>query len=192
MPRNKRLTRTDLLSRAIAVIRRNGYRETSLDDLAKEFNFTKPALYYYVDSKEALLFEIYEHTIDEWLTLIRSIANDAALTPEEKIREVVRRFTHLCIEHDEMAIFFSEKAYLSDEHFEAISDKERAVVDTIAAIIQEGVAMGMMNPVPAKVVAFGLVGMTAWSYRWVSADGPLDIDAIAETYFAVLSRGLLT
>jgi AcrR family transcriptional regulator len=190
MPRPKKLDKADLLSKAIAVIRRNGYRETSLEDLAKEFNFTKPALYYYVDSKEALLFEIYEKTIDEWLALIRGIAKDTARHPVEKIRGVVRQFTHLCIERDEMAIFFSEKAYLSDEHFEVISDKEREVIEIIAGIIREGVEMGVMKPVPTKVVAYGLVGMTAWSYRWVSPDGSLDIDAIADIYCEILTQGI--
>lgn len=191
MPRTKKLDRADLLSKAVAVIRKNGYRETSLDDLAKEFHFTKPALYYYVDSKEALLFEIYQKTIDQWLALIQEIAQDYERTAVEKIHEVVRQFTHLCIEHDEMAIFFSEKSYLSDEHFEAISVKERQVVDIIAGMISEGVAQGLMKAVPAKVVAYGLVGMTAWAYRWVSLDGPLNIDAIADTYFTVLTQGLL-
>ncbi|PSR21657.1 MAG: hypothetical protein C7B45_10085 [Sulfobacillus acidophilus] len=191
MPRTKKLDREDLLSKAVAVIRKNGYRETSLDDLAKEFHFTKPALYYYVDSKEALLFEIYENTIDQWLSMIREIASDGKRNAVDKIHEVVRQFSHLCIEHDEMAIFFSEKAYLSDEHFQAISFKERQVVDIIANMIAEGVAEGLMKPVPAKVVAYGLVGMTAWGYRWVSVDGPLDIDAIADTYFQVLTKGLL-
>lgn len=191
MPRTRKLDRADLLSKAVAVIRKNGYRETSLDDLAKEFHFTKPALYYYVDSKEALLFEIYEKTIDQWLAVIGHIARDHDRNAVEKIHEVVRQFMHLCVEHDEMAIFFSEKAYLSDEHFQAISAKERQVVDTIASMISDGVAQGVMKAVPAKVVAYGLVGMTAWAYRWVSVDGPLDIDAIADTYFAVLSQGLL-
>lgn len=158
--------------------------------MAKEFNFTKPALYYYVDSKESLLFEIYEKTINEWLALIRGIAEDPERNPLEKICDVIRQFTHLCIERDEMAIFFSEKAYLSDEHFEAISDKEREVIDTIAGIIQEGIAMGMMKPMPPKIAAYGLVGMTAWSYRWVSPSGSLDIDSIAEIYCEMMTQGI--
>ncbi|MCL4319561.1 MAG: TetR/AcrR family transcriptional regulator [Firmicutes bacterium] len=191
MPRNKKMDRDDLLSKATAVIRKNGYRETSLDELAKEFHFTKPALYYYVDSKEALLYEIYEKTIREWLARIRRIASDKIRNPEEKIREVVRQFMHLCVEHDEMAIFFEEKSYLADEHFQAISAKEREVIEIIAGIIEEGIALGVMKPVPPKVVAYGLVGMTAWSYRWVSLEGPLTIDSLADTYYEVVIGGLL-
>lgn len=89
-----------------------------------------------------------------------------------------------------MAIFFSEKAYLSDEHFEAISDKEREVIDTIAGMIREGIEKGMMKPMPPKIAAYGLVGMTAWSYRWVSQNGSLDIDRIADIYSEIMTQGI--
>ncbi len=191
MPRHNRLDRVDLLSKAVAVIRRNGYRETSLEDLAKEFNFTKPALYYYVDSKEALLYEIYDKTIDEWLGVIKAINDNSTMSPDQKIREVVRQFTHLCVDRDEMAVFFSEKAYLSDHHFQAISVKEREVVDIIAAIVSQGVELGVMKPMSAKVIAYGLVGMTAWSYRWIVPDGALSVDEIADTYYKILSQGFM-
>lgn len=189
MARQRRLDRSDLLAKAITVIRRNGYRETSLDDLAREFNFTKPALYYYVASKEALLYEIYEKTIEDWLVVIKKIADDDRLSPGERIHEIIRRFMHLCTEHDQMALFFNEKAYLSDDHFRSISEKERQVVDIIAGVIEKGVDEGSMRPVRAKEAAYGLIGMTAWSYRWVNPDGPRSIDELADAYYELLSRG---
>ena len=171
-------------------MRQNGYRETSLDDLAREVHVTKPALYHYVSSKEALLYEIYERTIEEWIGAIQAIKHNPNWSAPQKIHEVVRRFMHLCIERDEMAVFFSEKLYLADDHFQNISEKERQVIAVIASIIEEGVKEGTMRPMEPKAVTFAIVGMTAWTYRWFQQDGPMTIDELADMYYDLLWRGM--
>ena len=47
-----------VLQTAVQMFIEKGYRQTSLDDVAKKLKITKPALYYYFHNKEANLFRM--------------------------------------------------------------------------------------------------------------------------------------
>lgn len=62
--RRRDQTRTEILGAARDLVLRNGLAGFTLAAVAEELALTKPALYYYFDNKEALLFELL---LREWL-----------------------------------------------------------------------------------------------------------------------------
>jgi AcrR family transcriptional regulator len=62
--RRRDQTRAEILDTARDVVLRSGVAGFTLAAVAEELALTKPALYYYFDSKEALLFEL---VLREWL-----------------------------------------------------------------------------------------------------------------------------
>lgn len=187
--KRRKVGRDELLKRAIEVIQKKGYRDASLQDIADEFSVTKAALYYYVRSKETLLYEIYKETIIQLISELESLINQEGLEVTEKLSQVVHSFVSLCINHPEMEIFFEEKRNLSEEHFEDISKCERSVISMITALFDEGIKQGAVRSVNSKALTFGLLGMSSWVYRWFSKDGELTEDEVAELYHSVLLSG---
>jgi AcrR family transcriptional regulator len=61
--RRRDQTRAEILETAREVVLRSGLAGFTLAEVADELGLTKPALYYYFDSKEALLFELL---LREW------------------------------------------------------------------------------------------------------------------------------
>src|ERR1700744_5493363 len=55
--------RRELLKAAAALFAERGYRATSMNDLAGRVGLSKPALYYYVRTKENLLIELYDEVL---------------------------------------------------------------------------------------------------------------------------------
>ena len=53
----RHLKREALLQTAARIFNQVGFHQTTLDDLAKALNVTKPTLYYYVKNKDDILFE---------------------------------------------------------------------------------------------------------------------------------------
>ncbi|MCG6949276.1 MAG: TetR/AcrR family transcriptional regulator [Acidobacteria bacterium] len=74
--RRREQTRTEILDAARDIVLRNGLSKFRLDEVAEELALTKPAIYYYFDSKEALLFELL---LREWV--------EAATEVEEAVEE---------------------------------------------------------------------------------------------------------
>jgi AcrR family transcriptional regulator len=62
--RRREQARTEILDTAREVVLRSGLAGFTLAHVADELALTKPALYYYFDSKEALLFELL---LREWI-----------------------------------------------------------------------------------------------------------------------------
>lgn len=187
--RGRGLKQEELLQTAIRVIRQHGYRDTSLQDIANEFQFTKPALYYYIRSKEELLYKIYDETITQALETLHTLIAEAA-PPAERLRRVVSYFFELCMREDAMAIFFSEKSNLTPEHFEAITAKEREVVHLIRQLIEDGIQAGEWRLVDATAITFAILGMGAWTVHWFSPDGPLGQAELIEVYWDFIQRGM--
>ncbi|GAC1408412.1 MAG: TetR/AcrR family transcriptional regulator [Candidatus Velthaea sp.] len=183
-----RTRREALFDTAVELIRKQGYRGTTLRDIAKEFGVTEPAVYYYFDTKEALLFTIYEETLTVALATARDIAeSDAA--PADKLRAVISQFAHLVVENKMFAIFFREKDELSRENWLKITRSERDFVATVARVVEEGVARGVFRPADPVVVTFGILGMAAWINRGYRPDGGRTLDEIVETYDALILGG---
>ena len=51
--------RAQIVRIATRLFSENGYAQTTLDDVAAEIGFTKPAIYHWFDSKDQILFEIH-------------------------------------------------------------------------------------------------------------------------------------
>src|SRR6202035_4846815 len=57
--RDRELKRDAVVRAAAREFNRKGYHNTSLDDIAARLEVTKPTVYYYVTSKEQLLFQCF-------------------------------------------------------------------------------------------------------------------------------------
>ena len=57
--RNQDIKRDAVLQTAAHMFLEQGYRRTSMSELAKRLQITKPALYYYFHNKEQILVECY-------------------------------------------------------------------------------------------------------------------------------------
>src|ERR1700745_1159419 len=57
--RDRELKRDAVIRAAAREFNRKGYHNTSLDDIARRLEVTKPTVYYYITSKEQLLFECF-------------------------------------------------------------------------------------------------------------------------------------
>ena len=53
-------TKEDILQIALKHFANKGYENTTLEDIAKEIDITKPAIYYYFKNKEELYNEIFK------------------------------------------------------------------------------------------------------------------------------------
>src|ERR1700738_172797 len=57
--RDRAVKREAVIRAAAREFNRKGYHNTSLDDIAARLEVTKPTVYYYVTSKEQLLFQCF-------------------------------------------------------------------------------------------------------------------------------------
>jgi AcrR family transcriptional regulator len=191
--RKSQRRREDILRKAVELFDRQGYANTSLDDIARAVGIAREGIYYYFKNRAEILLHIIE---PRSLALIeglrRIVASDRphALKLHDAVRNHLEQFDLHCLE---MTVS------LRDGHLE----DARAVRASMARIwkeyerlwtglIAEGQRAGAFRGSgDAKMLAFGILGMCNWLARWYDPRKGVPIAELVESYSDLVSRGLV-
>jgi AcrR family transcriptional regulator len=167
----RELVENELYEHATRLFAERGFAGTSLQDIADALGITRPALYYYVKSKEELLSrlvtEVTDGPLDEILE--RFVAERDPVGRLRGIVEVIvgRRVT----QPERFRLLIRSEAELPEALTSAYDDSRRAVLRAIADVIDDGVRAGRFRPVNPRVAALGVLGMCNWVAWWYHPDG---------------------
>lgn len=166
----------------------NGYENTSLDDIAKELNVTKPALYYYFKSKKELLYECHNLALDIGDRAIEH-AEAQHGTGLDKLRRLVEYYIdNLTRELAASAILY-EMAAMRPEHRTQILRRRRKFDMRMRGLVDEGIADGTIEPCNSKLAVFWFMSAINGIPRWFRADGELSGVEIADAYVQFMVAG---
>ncbi|GAA1864331.1 TetR/AcrR family transcriptional regulator [Pseudonocardia ailaonensis] len=167
----RELVENELYEHATRLFAERGFAGTSLQDIADALGITRPALYYYVKSKDELLAklvtEVTNGPLDELNALVAREPD-----PVGRLRGVVeiivgRRVT----QPERFRLLIRSEAELPAELTEAYDESRRVVLKVIAGVIDGGVRAGRFRPVDARVAALGVLGMCNWVAWWFHPGG---------------------
>ena len=188
-PRRRR--RDEVLQAAADLFFEKGYEATSTADIAERVGILRGSVYYYLDTKEALLFELLEGVFAGFLAALADIQAEErdALA---KVRQVVgHHVRYLADNLVRTTLFLTESRSLSAEHRAVVLAQEEeyrsALGELIASGQREGTIRGDVSP---EIVAMAIVGAANWVHRWYSTDGGATADEIARQFELVLTDGL--
>src|SRR6202012_1697518 len=112
-PREERWS--ELIEVATDVFYAKGYDAASLQDIADRLGMLKGSLYYYIQSKEDLLYDVIRTVHSEGLANIESLAS-AEVDALERLRHVIiGHIDHECRNLTKTAVFLHEMQALSPE-----------------------------------------------------------------------------
>ncbi|MDQ4118888.1 MAG: TetR/AcrR family transcriptional regulator [Actinomycetota bacterium] len=192
----RELVENELFEQATRLFAERGFAGTSLQDIADALGITRPALYYYVKSKDELLArlvtEVTDGPLNELNDLVAREGRDPVATLRGVVEVIVRRRT---TQPARFRLLIRSEAELPDELTAAYAESRRAVLKVIAGVIDDGVRAGVFRPVDARVAALGVLGMCNWVAWWFNPDReggrkPDDADAVA-LQFADMAVGAL-
>ncbi len=190
---DKTLRKQRLIDTAIKVFHEKGYRTATLEDVAKDLGVTKAALYHYVSSKEELLSVIYIQALENFFEKAYKIG-ELDLAPPEKMRVLIRHhLKHTVIENLAIfAVFFSEENQLPEKDFEKIRIEKRKYTRVFEDIFKAGMEEGSFELSDPKLLAFAIIGMCNWLYRWYKpGDDYRSPDEIVDHFLHLLEHGFL-
>lgn len=169
-----------ILTEARRLFYANGYRGTSLDSIAEAMQVTKPFVYGVYDKKTDILFEIYLQSIHGSLEAVEGGAASSG-TVSERLAEVARRLTRVCIEQrDAVAVFFREENSLEPEQLKAIAELTGRFDNALTELLEEGAKAGEFHLLDARTSTLAIGGMISWSYVWYRPHGRLSTAELME------------
>jgi TetR/AcrR family transcriptional regulator, cholesterol catabolism regulator len=190
---DKSLRVQKIIDTAAALFHKQGYRSTSLDDVSKELGITKAAIYHYVSSKEKLLSIIYIQALQNIFKNTNKISG-ADIPPDEKLRLILRNHVKNIIIQplSMMCVFFTEENQLPEKEFRKIQEEKNKYNRIVEKIIDEGLSLGVFRKTNSKLLAFAILGMCNWIYKWYKpGPGSYTPDQIADHFVSLLEAGYL-
>lgn len=188
--RRMNLRRQEILNVAAHMFAEVGYERTTLEMIADELGLSKPALYYYVASKEDVLAHILED-------IIQGIIDEAqenispTLSPDKRLwRLIMAHVSRTCM-YPEGKAFILYEGHLLSQRAPGIIEMRDRYQKLVENTIAEGIEQGIFHVPNAKLAALALLGALNWIPRWYSPDGPLTPEAIGEYFARLLIGGLL-
>lgn len=147
--RAKRSRHDWILDSAVVQLADHGVGTSSLTDVAAYLGMTRSAIYYYAESKEHLVYQVYKRSSD----ILAAAAVDASSSTgpaSEKLAQFIRSIS-LRPYADIMAL--AEVGLLSHDQRAAVIERHDVAVSAIATIIYNGIARNELRVCDAQIVA---------------------------------------
>ncbi len=185
--------RAEILAVASERFVRNGYRATSMQELADHFGFTKPALYYYVHSKEQILVDLVRAEFDRLNAALQDVL-DSTADPEERLRLLIRHHLEIVTRDARPLMVLEPNDFPEAPHYgTVVGELSAGYYQGWMRVIREGIDRGVFRAdVDVEVATLGMIGMCAWAARWYRPDGRLAIAAVADEFAALVLEPLVT
>jgi AcrR family transcriptional regulator len=189
--RRRGIDRGALLAAAAELFARKGYRATSLDDVASKLGVKKTSLYHYIDSKEDLLFGIYERLFEITETSVTPIAS-LDLPPDERLRRMVHAYVEVvCSEFDMATMVLRDESELSAPNQMKVLRRNREMERVFEAVVVEGQRRGLIRPLSPRLVVLAMFGMCKFVHYWFRL-ARFPAEQIASEFALILESGWLT
>jgi AcrR family transcriptional regulator len=159
---------------------RNGYDQTTMQDLASTMGLATGALYHYFGAKEQLLRAICDQLMEPLLQRAQALTVTDG-PPREQLRALVRMWVAHVVEHrDHMLVFQQERHVIeSGQAWRGVRASRKAFERLVAELVEQARPGGGPDDRLALLALLGMVNHTA---QWYRPRGPLSPEEIADGY----------
>ena len=181
-----------VLVAAVRLFNEKGFQSTSLDDIAASLQVSKPTLYYYIESKEQILFECVQRGLSELRAGIRAAA-EHGLQTRGSLRVAMENYAALVTSDFGMCVIRVGEDPLSDAKRHELRALKREIDAEFRALIEQGMAEGWIVRGDASVAAYTVVGALSGIGRWYlpQRHGAQSLQDAVQHCIEMLMRGVL-
>ena len=183
------LKRDRLLRAAAECFNRKGYSGTSLKDVAQRLGLTDAALYYYVRSKEELVYRCYLRAAQVGAEAMARGREEGGSGLDKALRYLGHHIDAMCGDEGPMAIM-SEIPSLSESHKADILMRSREHSLDFEALLAEGIEDGSIAACDVRMTGNAVMGAINWIPKWYRPDGSAHRDQIRSQFIDFFRRGL--
>ena len=182
--------KVEILRAAAQLFHEKGFHATSMNDISKAVNLTKPGLYHYVASKEDLLYAIMDHAMSRLQEGVIAPAISQS-DPYQCLDSIIENHAVLVMEDRILTILTDEMAGLNPEHYAFLIQRKQEYFQLLRGTLEQLMVTGRIRPLNATVLAFSIFGILLWLPRWFVPDGELSRDEVINQVKQFIYGGII-
>lgn len=166
---------SDVIRAAVELFAERGYANTSVQDIVDAAGVTKGAMYHYFESKDDLLFGIYDRVLSLQQSHLDAIVGEGG-DVDDVLRAVCVDVLETSIEYlAEGTVFFRSMDMLSEPRRKEVVRRRRAYNDEFAALVRQGQREGnYRDDIPVPVLIAHFFSDVHYLSYWYSEESPED------------------
>lgn len=180
--------RLSIIRAAGEAFRRKGFHGTSLDEVAAALNVTKPTLYYYVHSKQDLLYRCHDHALDLGTQALEHAMGGT--TGLQRLQRMLTRYIELITDDFAAYSLLSDLNDMLPPQKQAIQKRRREFDGVFRGFISQGIADGSIRACDPRLAVAWFMGAVNSIPRWFDRNGSMTGRDVAVAYTDFLSRGI--
>lgn len=182
-------TRERILTAATELFARQGYHATTITEIGELADVQRGALYYHIQAKEELLFEILRQQTEVTLDGIVAIAARPA-PADERLRSLIAFQADTLIQRREgLEIYYRDRDSLGGEKAAELRRIQGRVESVWAGVLDDGVKAGLFRQVD-PIVLKGIIGLVNSLTTWFRPTGRLSAETAADEIATFVLDGL--
>jgi AcrR family transcriptional regulator len=181
----------EIITVAARLFKEKGYRATTLEDIAAAVGMLKGSLYYYIRSKEELLYLVVRDPIRQAYNKLEEIVTSEAPVKVKIAQAIVNHMTVFHQHYPHIAVYLHDYHHLMQQLEKNTIETPRHYHQLWATLLEQGVATGeVRSDLNVKVTGYAILGMCNWIYRWYNPQGTLSAEEIAGIFTTLVLEGL--
>jgi TetR/AcrR family transcriptional regulator, cholesterol catabolism regulator len=169
-----------------------GYHAARIEDIAARVGILKGSLYYYIESKEDLLFAIADTA---HASGVASIVEDPELARADaptRLGAFILRWVEVLDANPQYAsVAERDVAKLQGDRYAHVMAKRNRMHSFVRSLIEQGIAAGAFDPATDPGVATNaMFEMVNGTRHWIRPGGRMPVTDIAEWYRTFVLKGL--
>jgi AcrR family transcriptional regulator len=186
--RKKRELKAEIVRFGLELFTREGFRETTVEDIVGPLGVSKRTFFRYFAGKEDLVFAWYEELTGELTAALAARPNDEP--PLEAVSETLRSLLHHYDEEREHALALLRLSKATPSLIGKSYEKRALWERELAAVLERRLPKSSTRALRAKVITgAALTAFTLGVDDWAESQGKRDIRASLDRAFAAL-KGL--
>ena len=176
---------------AAQLFKEKGYRATTLEDIAAAVGMLKGSLYYYIRSKEELLYLVVRDPIRQAYNRLEEIVNSDAPVRLKIAQAITNHMTLFHQHYPHIAVYLHDFHNLMQKLQKNAIETPKHYQRLWTTLLQQGVEAGeLRHDLDTKVTGYAILGMCNWVYRWYNPQGALPAEDIADIFTKLVLEGL--
>ncbi len=189
-PRRRQQRLREVLKVSARVFADEGYEKASIRRIAAELGRSLSALYYYVRTKEELLYLIQHETFSSLVGALEERI-EGVEEPERRLRLMIENHLGRFLSHmNELKVCAYELESLSGEEYQKVLGVRRRyyrLARTIVTGVLERFGNADLDP---NLATLNLFGMLNWIYTWYDPERNDSVETLVEQILGLFLFGL--
>jgi AcrR family transcriptional regulator len=180
----------EVLQSAANIFFAKGFHATSIEDVARDVGMLKGSLYYYIKSKDDLLFRLLLAGIEDGDAFIAQQIDPGGDPVEQLERAIRAQIDYIIQNRVPFGLFLHEFDSLSGKRQHKLISVMSRYNSRFVDLVRRGQEQGKLIKGEPWIIVNGILGMCNWLYRWYDTDELSDPEKVKQVFLRMLLQGI--